>query len=360
MDPEQKEEEVVFDPFGLRDQPKKKAEPKQEEQQQQQQQEEPDYKAFYEKYNWINSDAAEELKPLIEAQEGEDKVKSFVDKSKQVLTSFEEIQKKEAEREKWFREHSIQHSREFHESYQKPVEKALDLYNGLLGETDDEGKPRNEEMWRKLRETVFNKGNEVTVSQVKKMLSDYSSAYTKRFGQEPNLPTVKEVMDARDMLIDRELKKLNAIDNWEAEQEQRQEQTKRATLEQIAERRKTIIAERDEQLKMVVRDFDYDQYKDYFQPDDIKANFSEIHDRVKRIINGEEKEIQYNEYLELYAKAKLFDKLMPEAAKAKKFMEEYRKGNPGTIKSGDRQEDHKQTERKAGEVSELSSFLKVI
>lgn len=355
-------EDDVFDPFGLKDKVAKKMEaqkepgeetpPKKEDEQQ-----EPDHKAFYEKYRWLDDAAVEELKPLIEAQEGDNKVKAFVEKSKTVLTEWEQIQQKETEREQWFRQNKITSSQYFQENYQRPVAKALDLYNGLLGETGEDNKPRNEEMWAKLRETIFNKGNEVTVSQVKKMMSDYEAAYTKRFGQAPQLPTVKEVLDAREELIAKELKKIQAIQKWEEEQQELAESSKSQQLKKVAERRETSLREKDEIYKKATLGFDYKSVSEFFKEDAVKGKLSEVHERVTKIIKGEAPDLEYGEYLELYAKARLFDELLPKATEAKKFIDEYKQGNPGFIPSGGGQHEERDQTPAPGKISEFSKFL---
>lgn len=345
-----------FNPFDLDDEdlnrlqqqePGKKEEPQKTEQQQQQQQE-IDYKAKYESLSFLDSDEGKELLSLLEAEEGPDpkaKVVAFATKAKTAIGEVTELQKKEAEREAWFRDNQIQNSREYQDRYIAPVQKALDLYNGLLGEETQGGQPVNEEAYKKLRTAIFNKGNDLSVAETKALLRKFSDDYTAKFGKEPVLPTVKEILDAKTDLVAAEAKRLSALQNWEQEKKAREEAAKAKQAEDLKQKREGVLAQRREQHLEAKQGFNYAELSEFFEEAKVREAFDEQHGKVMAIIEGKAGDIEYKDYLSTTVKAALFDQLLAKSKELKSIADDIKKskkiidigsGNPDAKKEGDK------------------------
>lgn len=356
VEQEQQEGEEVFDPFGLRKNKVVQDPPKQDDVKDEQ----IDKDAFYERFKSYDTESFKSLEELINQQEGEDKIATFVSNAKGAQETLKSLKEKEEEREQYFQKVRITDSRLYQEKFQKPLLKSLDLYNGILGENDSEGKPKNDGMWEALRTTIYNEGKEVSTAEIRKMLSDFNKQYAQKFGEEPDLPTIKEVLDAREDLIRNRSRAAQAIQEWQKEVEDEERESASANIKKTTQQREILTEQRNGEFKSFLGSLNLDQYGGFFDQEAVKDAATEIHNRVLGVVKGESADtMQYPEYLDLYVKAKLFDKLMPEAAKMKKFMDEYKSGNPGSIKTPGLKVE--EGERKTDDGGEsLGSFLNVI
>jgi hypothetical protein len=351
----------ILDPFGVKSEVEKKLgaqreeEPPKEEQKEGLQ-EEIDYKAKYEKFKDFDTDAFEVLKPIILEEEGEEigsKIANLATKHKEYKTKIGELTEKEKAREAWFRENQILHSREFQENYELPVKKSVDLYNALLGETDKEGKPVREDVWVKYRKAIWNDGKELTAAQIKAINKNFSDGYHQKFGDAPELPSIREIMDSRDELIDAQYNRIQAIQNWEKEVELRTAQQKNQETEREAEIRKAKEIENRQKYDVFKKEIKYDAYSEFFDKEVIDSKAEEMRIEFEDAMSGKNVP-KLEEYFEMLHKAKLFDDLLNKSKELNSIVKEVKKGRR---EIGDGQP--KEEERKKEEPGAMIKLFKL-
>jgi hypothetical protein len=320
--------------------------PKQEDQQHQ---EDIDYAAKYNRFKDLDVPEFDELITLVQAEEGEDlpaKIKAIKTKYEQ-SSQIEELNKAHAEREAWYRKHKITGSQEFQEKFEKPVAKNLDIYSALMSEVDSEGNYKNEERFQKLRQSIWNEGAEITVPKIKAIFKAFSDQYKERFGAEPDLPSIKEVVDARDELLKAQQRKQTALEQWEQLREQETEQEKATVREQQQLRLSNALAETKDKFKGFKESLKHDDYS--FMPkedfDKIVTSFEQ--DFVGMAEGKIKKEVA--DYLPEGLKARAYDKLMEEYKSLKKYVDDKLGGPPKP--RGDAHEDKKPKEETTGSLS---------
>lgn len=265
----------------------------------------------------------EELVTLLKNEEGEDipsKIKTF--KSKYEASSkIKELEESDRAREKWFRENKILESREFKEKFEVPVAKSAEIYSALLGETDAEGNYRHEEIYTKLRKAIWNEGaQDMNAPKIKALLKSFSEQYAGRFGIEPSLPTIKEIIDARDNLILAQSKKLNAIERWEELQEQDKINSiaRQRELQEVDKKNKT------EDAKIKFKEFssklnagDYPWAKE----EDIQNKAKEFEKDFIGMVSGQVNK-NTEDYLPEGFKSRMYDDLLTAYRELKSFVDE--------------------------------------
>lgn len=337
----------VFDPFNIKEEAKKSKEEKPEDnikpededkpEDNPSEEEEEDFKLSpeelrqkYERIKDFDNEKLEDIKGLIESQEGdsfEEKVENLKKGYELTTKQLQEIKEKEEEREQWFKQNQIQNSTEFKENYQKPVEKDLEYFNTLLSEVDNEGNFKNEDKFAKLREYIFNKGEDITLPKLKAIVNKFSEEYQKAFGEAPDLPSIKEIINARDSLVSSLEKRQIAVNQWEEIREREEKESEIKTKEERQKQLEVIKKDQDEKYKRFILDFDYDSVEDFFPQDEVKGHLSEIKGEIDKLINNERKDFTFTEYLDIAVKAKMFDKLLNESKDLKSFVDEYKKGS---------------------------------
>lgn len=321
----------VLDPFGVKKDFEKKVKDaplKEQPNPDTEQKDETDYKSKYERFAILDTPEFDELLPVILEEEGEDvsiKIKRVANGYKESKAKLGELTEKEKERETWFRENKITHSREFQENYDKPLKENLNLYNALLGESDKEGKPRREEAWIKFRETIFNKGQDLTPAQIKAINKAFTDQYHQKYGEAPELPSIKEIMDAREEVIFSQASRLDALTNWEKKTElRRAEITNKQTADQ-EEIKKAKAIENAAKYQNFKKRINYDELQDFFDKDKVDSTAEEMRQEFEDAMSGK-KAPQLEEYFEMLHKAKLFDELYPKAKEYKSIVDEIKDG----------------------------------
>lgn len=340
----------LFDPFGIKDDVEKKLQENQPPAKQDDPPEEgadnTDYKLKYERLKALDVAELDDLLPIILEEEGDDisvKIKRVASGYKESKTKLTELEKKEQDREQWFRENQILHSSEFKDNYEKPVVKSLDLYNTLLGEYDAEGKPKRDEAWVKFRKAIFNEGNELTAPQIKAVIKSFSDQYHQKFGEAPDVPSIKQIMDARDDLIDAQINKVSALQNWSKEQELRKAQQKNELDSRSEEIKRAQIAENKEKLKEYKAKIKYDELTTVLEKEQIEAGYERMGQKFEDAMTGKEVP-SLDEYFELLHKATLFDDLMEKSKGWKSVSDDVNKGRKPIGQGGPPEERQKQEE----------------
>ena len=316
-----------------------------------------DFKAKYDRFSNFDTDEFNELVPLIEGVDGADykvKIKTFVEDHKKTKAEIDKLREQDAERERWFKQNQIQNSQEFNEKYAKPVTAAVDLYNATIGEHDAEGNPKNEQVWVKLREAVFNQGKDMNAAQIKALLQTFSKQYKDRFQEEPDLPTIKQVMEARESIVTAQSRKLQAIQEWDALQEQNKiARINQETLQQ-QETRKAKVVENAQKVKdFAASKFDRTPYEGIVDDAMFSDVTKEVDVMVREMTDGTSNP-DLESFLYLTYKAKMFDKLLVSIKEDRSIAADYKKGlgDPGSggTKHGD-------FVNKDGNSVKISSFL---
>jgi hypothetical protein len=265
----------------------------------------------------------EELVTLLKNEEGEDlptKIKTFREKY-EASSKIKELEDADRAREKWFRENKIVESREFKEKFEIPVNKSAEIYSALLGETDAEGNYRHEEIYTKLRKAIWNEGaQDMNAPKIKALLKSFSEQYAGRFGVEPSLPTIKEIIDARDNLILAQSRKINAIEKWE----EYQEQERISLTARQRELQDTDRKNKTEDAKVKFKDFttklnasDYPWAKE----EDIQTKAKEFEKDFISMVSGQVNK-NTEDYLPEGFKARMYDDLLSAYKELRSFVDE--------------------------------------
>lgn len=295
---------------------------------QEQQEEQIDYAAKYNRFKDLDVPEFDEILTLVQGEEGDDlptKIKTLKTKYEQ-SSQIEELTKAHQERETWYRKHKITGSQEFQEKYEKPVTKSLGIYSALMSETDAEGNYKNEESFQKLRLSIWNEGQEMTPPKIKALLKAFSDGYKERFGQAPELPTIKEIVDARDDLINATKSKQTALEQWEQIRGQETEQEKATAREQQDLRLKNVVADTKEKFKGFKETLKHDDYG-FMQKEEFDKLVTSFEQDFIGMAEGTVKR-EVSDYLPEGLKARAYDKLAEEYKALKKYVDDKLGGTP--------------------------------
>ena len=314
-----------------------------------------DVSAKYARFKDFDLPEFEEILTLVQGATGEDvasKIKAFTGNYAQA-SKVAELETENAKREDWFRKNQIVHSQEFQEKYALPVAKSLDLYSALMSEVDKDGNYKNENVYEKLRKSIWDDGNEMPTPKIKALLKEFSKQYTDKFGVEPDLPSIKAVIDARDDLINASKKKNNALEQWEQLREVETAQEKAKQLDHQSNVVKNTVAENKSKFAT---------FKQQLQPADFafvpQADFEAIVDTFEKsfigMIDGSIKR-QPEDYLPEGLKAQAYDRLLTEYQTLRKYVDDKLGGGP-KVKGAPPAQDQGKKEEKAGSLSEFFGF----
>lgn len=342
-------------PFEVKDKKEEPKPPKKEEERKDEENKN-EFEEKYKRFQPFDTEAFKEVEEVVNSFEGEtidDKIKAFRAKYDGFEDELKQVRQKEEEREAWFRQNKITSSSEWNERYQKPLEKAKEFYVTTLGEVDSEGNPKNEKHFVKLREMIFNEGKEIELPKIKAILQKFSAEYRKAFGEDPDLPSIKAIVDARDEVVAKAVARQKSLDMWEEEQKAQASKAKTKAAEEAQTLREQKKIEISEDTITFAESFDYEPLSGFFEKDKIKETVNSIKEEVVQVISGDKEDINYSQYLDLALKAKLFDDLLSKATKLDLYVKEHKGG-----KLEDKSEIGDKKKASVGETDKIDFFGK--
>lgn len=276
---------------------------------------------------WKQTPEFKNLAELIEAQEGEnlsEKINKFKTTYEERVSKFEEFQQKEQEREEWFRQNKILESKEFKEKFEAPLRKNLDIFTGLLSEVDEEGNVKRDDIYMKLREHIINDGKDISSAQIKALFKSFSTQYKNKFGVEPDLPSIRDVIDARSALLESATKRNQAVQQWEELRQQEEENRKKQEREYKQTVTQNLVAEGKQKHKEWLKTVELDELEKFADKDTLIDAANEVWVETEKRITSDDGDVA--EYFPIAFKARLFDKLLEEHNKLKDYVEKRNKG----------------------------------
>lgn len=308
-----------------KEQPEKQEPPKQEPAKQEPQKEQAKQEDPFDA--WRQAPEFKNLAELIEAQEGEnlsEKINKFKATYEERTSKFEEFQQKEQEREEWFRQNKILESQEFKEKFEAPLRKHLDIFTGLLSEVDEDGKVKRDDIYMKLREHIINDGKDISSAQIKALFKSFSTQYKNKFGVEPDLPSIRDVIDSRSSLIEAAAKRNQAVQQWEELRQQDEENRKKQEREYKQTVTQNLVAEVKQKHKEWLKTVELDELEKFADKDTLIDAANEVRSETEQRVTAEDGDVA--EYFPIAFKARLFDKLLEEHNKLKDYVEKRNKG----------------------------------
>ncbi len=234
-------------------------------------------------------------------------------KRKKELAEKEEALKNKDQK---IKEISIDQSDEWQNEYVKPIVQAREILETSIYNVDNQGKVRHPELMKELFNrivSVDNEGNTKTSLEIKAEIRKFATEYEKATGLDYEAPLLKEVVDSVNAFHSRIKTAQQARQEWS----QTIESKKRERDFESAKKREKEI---EKELKG--RDYIFSEYKesidakslsDVFEdPNEFIKAAEDEHLYLKEALSGKSdlKRREYNEFIDIAAKGKMFDKLV--------------------------------------------------
>lgn len=312
-------------------------------------------KAKYEKLKVYEDEGYSKLINHIEENyEGETisekyaKFTEFENKAKETLPKADELEESKRQYDARMREIDITRTTEWQEKYEKPAEIAKDAFVATLADVDEKGEIRHPEQVGKLASLIFNEGKEISGGKVKAILKKYAEDYETATGEEFEAPSIRDVMRAREQLIEAAQNRSEAFANWE---ERTKESKQRSLIEQQEQSKKVMEAEyadRKSQFSQFKTSFDHSAISGFFEKDKVETVIDSVFQKSEEIISGKATPRTYQEILDNAVKAELFDELLNQAKIDRSFVTEHKgfEDDGREVKPGERAYEYKPKEKK--------------
>ena len=241
--------------------------------------------------------------------------KELIQKNRERKKQLVEKDEKLSLKDKQIQEISIEYSEEWQEEYVKPINKSRDNLVASIVNLDNKGQVRSPELMHSLMQrlvTVNEKGEPKTSLEIKQELKSFANDYEKKTGLEYEFPILREVVDAVAAFHGNIMEASKAKANWhEATENKRKER-------EFEEAQKRQISVKKE---IEARDYYFSKYKSDIRTEDLEdilddpdifiTAATEEHKYLKGALSGDGsvQPRQYNEFIDLAAKGKMFDSL---------------------------------------------------
>ena len=257
--------------------------------------------------------------------------KELIQKNRERKKQLVEKDEKLSLKDKQIQEISIEHSEEWQEDYVKPINESRDNLVASIVNLDNEGKIRNPELMHSLMQRlvmVNDQGVPKTSLEIKQELKAFANEYEKKTGLEYDFPILREVVDAVSVFHNKVISASKAKADWQQSVENKR---KEREFEQVQQRQSSIkkeIEARDYYFNRYKADLKIDELEDILDdPDDFIAAAAEEHKFLKAALSGDSsiQPRQYNEFIDLAAKGKMFDALTKKVRELQRELKSFRK-----------------------------------
>lgn len=310
----------------------------------------------------------EPLKPIAEylkTKEGkvdEEAVNKLIERNRSRKKELAEREQSLKNKDQKLKEISIESSDEWREEYLNPINEARNTLVASIVNFDKDGNVRNPELMQELMSSIVrvdDKGTPLTSIQVKAEIKKFAEKYESLTGLEYDLPSLREVTDSISTFHKKVISASKAKTDWEQSVTQRKN-------ERLFEQEQKSKLLRDKEI--AARDYYFNEYMDTVDKEVIKDVLGtdqeflhaaeDEHNYLKNMLSGNGTPRNYNDFIDLAAKGKMFDSLVTEINKLKDELKEIKKDEKGPrFNRGGRPEQPKETGIKPTKSYNPTGFL---